>query len=663
MQSILPIIMASSTNKNEDGSGYISKIGKEFQPKKKSYSYDSLLYEGETIDISPQDYSAFGFDRFFSTVGFDVEKCDYQLAFSKIPLTTKTIQRRQGLLESLVSDDSIFESVSGLVESLVSIKISYEDPISKKVSDFQQFNDATTEYMNLDKNGSDEFEHLKKSLKNIQASDDYKKTLAFIDILKDNQIVQVVEREMDATIDSAQFPSYDGETRDISSKVAALRQRLDSVKFITDFFRGADLNQIHPDAKQVLDNNQVDRYFEKRFNDFVTPAMSRGRERDEYDEGDFYRESKRIFAAAYSFVQERLNAFLPAEINWNGFDDTLTAFTNLASFYRRIHNERVPLCFPEIQTKGKRTMEFDGLVNLLLYTKKEEDAELITPIAFSISEENPVAIITGPNTGGKTTLLEAVGHLQYSAQMGLMWPSRSGSASISDKVVFYKAGNNKPEIIEDVNNTELQPEYVLQQIIDNMAKQLGKHSDYEGRQILQRLEHEKKTILENLPEPKEPIKAPSDADGFYLSSLKRFYGEVLPQLSPSSILLIDEFGLGTNTNEVYERSNYIYDVARKSNVRVLHSTHLVELAHASIDGKINGAVSWGIETSKQGYSTFIPVKNTVGGSNGDRIAAEAGLSEENKKYIVSAIKEKGSNKNKLLSSMKRQQYHSGIDTK
>lgn len=656
-------MMVSRGNKNKDGSGYISKIGKEFQPKKKSFTYNSLLYEGETTELSPQDYSVFGFNQFFSTVGFDIEKCDYQSVFSTIPLTAKTIQRRQGLLERLVSDDSTFESVSGLVESLVSIKTSYEDSISKKVSNFQQFNDATTEYMDLEKNGSEELEHLKKSLKKIQGSDDYKKTLTFIDILKDNQIVQVVEREMNAIIDSTQFPSYDGETKDISSKVAALRQRLDSVKFITDFFRGADLNQIHPDAKQVLDNNQVDKYFEKRFNDFITPAMSRGRDRNEYDEEKFYKESKRIFAAAYSFIQERLNAFLPSEINWNGFDDTLTAFTNLASFYRRIHDERVPLCFPDIQSKGKRTIEFDGLVNLLLYSKKDEDADLITPISYSISDDNPISIITGPNTGGKTTLLKAVGHLQYSAQMGLMWSSKSGSASISDKVVFYKAGNNIPEIIEDANNSELQPKYVLQQMIDNIAEQLGKYDDYEGRRILQKLEKEKEIMLENLPEPKAPIKAPSDDDGFYLSSLKKFYGVVLAQLSPSSILLIDEFGLGTNTNEIYTRSNYIYDIARKSNVRVLHSTHLVELAHASIDDKIKGAISWGIETSKQGYSTFIPIENTVGGSNGNRIAAEAGLSEENKKYIISAIKEKGSKKNKLLSSMKRKQYHSGIDAK
>lgn len=641
-----------SNNKNN----YIEKTGKYFRPKKSKSSYESPAFKKDLTTLTEEEFTLFGFSKFFNTVGNGQVAIEYTDAFKYIPQDMEVIKGRQEFMKQLLEDDDFYVMMTSVSSTLSNIATNYTDMISKKVNQFLQFDAATTTLITYDKTLPKHIKHLKAFFSEIHGSEEYKLTKKFVEKVNAQQIVPVVEREMDNNIEDEQFTIYDGEARRASEDIAKLRQRLDSLKFITDFFREAKDNDIHPDASDVIKSTQIIKYFEKRLNEFITPSVERSRSRQEYDPDDFYSESKRTFAAANSFIQERLNAFLPSEISWNLFDQYLAGMINIANFYRELKEENIPVKIPVNSTTSK--FSFTGMINPLLYTKKEKDANLITPIDFSIDKEKPVAVITGPNSGGKTTLLEVVGHLQYSYQLGLPWPAKTSVASPMSKIAFYKAGSNRlpqsvteEKLLEELGSIEL-----------DFKERFDAHERYRGDQVLdigsKIINNIERQIINNSEET-----VSQDEDGFYLQSLSRFYQNILPQLSPGSILLIDEFGLGTNTNEVYKRSNYIYDIAKEAGIRILHSTHLVELAQASLDGKIEGAVAWGIETTKAGYSTYVPRINKVGGSNGDRIAAEAGLSDKNKKYIVQAIQEKGEKKTKLFGKMQREKNHSGIDAK
>lgn len=98
----------------------------------------------------------------------------------------------------------------------------------------------------------------------------------------------------------------------------------------------------------------------------------------------------------------------------------------------------LPVCFPELSDDGPRAVE--GLFNPLLF------AQGTTPVPCDLAETGPAAttIVTGPNSGGKTRLLQALGLLQLLAQAGFWAPAAAAKlrrasglfVSLSDDATF-----------------------------------------------------------------------------------------------------------------------------------------------------------------------------------------------------------------------------------
>ncbi|HXX69737.1 MAG TPA: DNA mismatch repair protein [Polyangiaceae bacterium] len=102
----------------------------------------------------------------------------------------------------------------------------------------------------------------------------------------------------------------------------------------------------------------------------------------------------------------------------------------------------LPVCLAEL-TAPETPLELDGLFNPLLLV-----AGMIPKPCDVRTGPNAIAIVTGPNSGGKTRLLQALGIAQLLAQAGLFTPARRAripSASGLFASLFEEARSDQPE--------------------------------------------------------------------------------------------------------------------------------------------------------------------------------------------------------------------------
>jgi len=77
-------------------------------------------------------------------------------------------------------------------------------------------------------------------------------------------------------------------------------------------------------------------------------------------------------------------------------------------------------------------------VQSVTYAVGDHDLDLATAEAAVPPRDHRVAVLTGANSGGKTTLLETLCQVQLLAQMGLPVPADSAEVGVVDAVVFHR---------------------------------------------------------------------------------------------------------------------------------------------------------------------------------------------------------------------------------
>ncbi len=110
--------------------------------------------------------------------------------------------------------------------------------------------------------------------------------------------------------------------------------------------------------------------------------------------------------------------------------------------YDRATSSGLAVCLPSFAPPGG-ALRLEGLFNPLLL------AAGIVPVPCDVSAEpSAVVIVTGPNSGGKTRLLQAIAIAQMLAQAGLFTPARSAQlpwASGLFASLFEEARSDQPE--------------------------------------------------------------------------------------------------------------------------------------------------------------------------------------------------------------------------
>ena len=101
--------------------------------------------------------------------------------------------------------------------------------------------------------------------------------------------------------------------------------------------------------------------------------------------------------------------------------------------------------WPEARRNVERgLLRLEGLFNPLLLTLGTR----VVPCNLALERHDMTTLITGPNSGGKTRLLQSLGLTQILAQSGAFIPARSGSVALCSALVVSLIQETKADQAE-----------------------------------------------------------------------------------------------------------------------------------------------------------------------------------------------------------------------
>jgi DNA mismatch repair protein MutS2 len=209
---------------------------------------------------------------------------------------------------------------------------------------------------------------------------------------------------------------------------------------------------------------------------------------------------------------------------------------------------------------------------------------------ITFKENQKIIIITGPNTGGKTVALKTMGLLSIMVQSGMMIPIEEESTTI---------------------------------IFDNIFADIG----------------DEQSIEQSL--------------STFSSHMTRIT-KIIKQITPNSLILLDELGSGTDPKEGSSLAMAILDFIREYKVFVIATTHYPELKVYAYDKEdiINASVEFDVDSLSPTYRLLL---GTPGKSNALLICERLGLQRE----IIKRAKANVATSNTEVSDLINKLEHQG----
>ncbi|NQU88755.1 MAG: Smr/MutS family protein [Mariniphaga sp.] len=212
---------------------------------------------------------------------------------------------------------------------------------------------------------------------------------------------------------------------------------------------------------------------------------------------------------------------------------------------------------PELS--GSRELSWEKAVHPLLMISLKKENRKIVPLNITLTEDNHILMISGPNAGGKSVCLKTVGLLQYMLQCGLLIPVNEGSKSEIFEGIYIDIGD--------------------EQSIENDLSTYSSH----------------------------------------LMNMKHF----VKNCNNKTLILIDEFGTGTEPMLGGAIAESILNKLNESGTYGVITTHYTNLKHfaASGNGIINGAMLYDsqnmnplfqLEIGKPGSSFAFEIARKIG---------------------------------------------------
>jgi hypothetical protein len=231
----------------------------------------------------------------------------------------------------------------------------------------------------------------------------------------------------------------------LRDQLPALRQPLESIASLTI---GVNLDlQLQPTSVVLLEVNDyrfaesasfLDRLIgisDNNSESGIAPVHYTPREADLRPFSPLFQDLDRLMKDIAEPVANALNRYT------RGNSDTLMRLEYELAFYvlaakliRRLRDRGVTFCQPDIAPKESRYANISALMNIDLAIR--DDSQPV-PSDVQLGESGRIAILTGPNSGGKTTYLCAVGLAQVMFQTGLFIPAKQAHMSPADKILTH----------------------------------------------------------------------------------------------------------------------------------------------------------------------------------------------------------------------------------
>ncbi len=175
----------------------------------------------------------------------------------------------------------------------------------------------------------------------------------------------------------------------------------------------------------------------------------------------------------------------------------------------------------------------------LLYLQNKKARKLTIPLSLKLNSDKRIIVISGPNAGGKTIALKTIGLLQVMLQSGLLIPVKENST-----YCFFE------KVLVDIGDT-------------------------------QSIENELST---------------------YSAKLKTMTS-VLDQINDSTLVLMDEFGSGTDPELGGAIAEAVLESLVSSKTRGIITSHFgnVKLLAEKLDGAVNASMLFDIDTLEPKY--------------------------------------------------------------